>query len=86
VATHKSAKKRARQALKRRDRNRVHRSRMRTAVKQMRAALAEGDAEQSPELLRETEGVLRRAVSKGVIPAERASRLVSRLARATHQL
>jgi small subunit ribosomal protein S20 len=80
LATHKSAEKRARQDAKRRDRNRVVRSRTKTVVKSLRADLDAG-ARGLTEKLREAEGALRRAASQGVIPKRRASRLVSRLAK-----
>ena len=81
MATHKSAEKRARQALRRRGRNRQVRSQVRSAVKDARSAVAGGPAEQASEAVRAAEGTLRRAASKGVIPKQRASRLVARLAR-----
>jgi small subunit ribosomal protein S20 len=80
VATHKSAVKRARQALRRRARNRNLRGRMRTAVKQARAALAGGSEAVQPAL-KQAESLLRRAASRGVIPKKRASRQISRLAK-----
>jgi len=82
VATHKSAVKRARQALRRRDRNRQVRSRLRSAVKAVREAVATGNREEAALSLRRAEGILRRAASKGVIPKQRASRQVARLAQA----
>ncbi len=75
MANHKSAKKRARQDEKRRLRNRAVKSRMRKLVKSAR----EGS---DPEGLKKAESALRKAASHGVIPKRRASRLVSRLARA----
>lgn len=83
MAQHKSAGKRARQAEKRRERNRRVRSSVRTAVKRARSAAAgEGDPVEAARL---AESELRRAASKGVIPKTRASRQVSRLARAAHR-
>jgi len=82
LATHKSAKKRARQSLKRRTRNRHVRSRVRGAVRTARQAVDAGNTEELPTTLRSAESVLRRAASKGVIPGRRASRLISRLNRA----
>jgi small subunit ribosomal protein S20 len=82
LATHKSAVKRARQALRRRARNRQVRTRLRSTVKDARSALESGSRDVAAEALRIAEGVLRRAASKGVIPKKRASRHVSRLARA----
>ncbi len=79
VATHKSAKKRARQDLKRRARNRQVKSRVRGAVKTFRVAVEGDDAEKTGEALRTAEGILRRAATKGVIPRKQASRRISRL-------
>jgi small subunit ribosomal protein S20 len=84
VATHKSAVKRARQALRRRERNRNLRGRMRTAIKQARAATATG-GETSQSALKEAESLLRRAASRGVIPKKRASRQISRLAKSANR-
>ena len=82
MATHKSAVKRARQALRRRARNRQVRSRLRSAVKAVRDAVATGKSDEAAQSLRLAEGILRKAASKGVIPKQRASRQVARLARA----
>jgi small subunit ribosomal protein S20 len=86
VATHKSAKKRARQTPKRTERNRSSRSRVKSAVKSARSALVVGDAEETATALKAAEGVLRRAASKGAIPKKRASRSVSRLAKNQNRL
>lgn len=79
-----SAKKRIRQIEKRRVRNRVHRGRARTEVKQAREVLATGDAEESAEAVREAVRWLDHAASKGVIhpnnAARRKARLMKRLA------
>ena len=84
MATHKSAEKRARQALRRRARNRNRRSRLRTAVRTARAAIAER-GEGVAEAVRDAESLLRRAASKGLIPRQRASRQIARLARAANR-
>ena len=86
MANHKSAKKRARQTLKRADRNRNTRSRVKSAIRNVRSAVAAGDAEKSDAALAVAEGVLRRAASKGAIPKKRVSRQVSRLAKNRNQL
>jgi len=80
VANHKSAVKRARQNPGRRDRNRTAKGRARASLKQARQALESG-AEDAAARVRLAERELRRAASQGVIPARRASRLVSRLAK-----
>jgi len=82
VANHKSAEKRARQSLKRRDRNGAMRSRVRGAVKAVRTAIADGDADEARTRLRTAEGLLRRAASKGVLKKQTVGRSVSRLSRA----
>jgi small subunit ribosomal protein S20 len=82
VATHKSAEKRARQSEKRRVRNRAVRSHVKTRVARVRSALAGGDAAGAAQQLRDAERVLRKAASQGVIPVQRASRTVARLAKA----
>jgi small subunit ribosomal protein S20 len=85
LAQHKSAAKRARQAVERTGRNRSVRSRVKTGIKKFQAALERGDAEQTSAALRAAEGLLSRAASKGVIPRKRAQRQVSRLAKQAHQ-
>ena len=84
MGSHKSAVKRARQAIRRRARNRNLRGRMRTAIKQARAAIP-GGGEASQSALKEAESLLRRAASGGVIPKKRASRQISRLAKSANR-
>ncbi len=86
VATHKSARKRARQAIKRRTRNRDLRTRTKGAVKRVRAALEANDSEGAQSSLRTAESILRRAASKGALPKKRMSRLISRLAHHANNL
>ena len=81
MAQHKSAKKRARQNEVRRTRNRTVRSRLKTAVKYARAALAGTDGEAANAALRSAESEIRKAASRGVLTRKQASRRVSRLAR-----
>jgi len=78
MANHASAKKRHRQSLGRRERNRHQRSGVRNAVRKVRQAAASGD----PELaayFRGAERLLRRSTSKGVMHPKTVSRTVSRL-------
>ena len=84
MATHKSAKKRARQDLVRRARNRDKRSRVRRAIRAARAAIAEGDAATVATTVRQAESLLRRATSKGVLHSKTASRQISRLTKAAN--
>jgi len=82
LADHKSAKKRARQDLKRRARNRHVRGSLKTAIKDARAAISGEDGDAAEKAARNAESVIRRAASKGVLSKKQASRRVSRLARA----
>ena len=84
MARHKSAQKRARQDVERRERNRALRTRTRSVVKALREDLTAGAAGLD-EKLREAERALRKAASNGVIPKRRASRLVSRLTKARNR-
>lgn len=81
MANTKSAEKRHRQNLKQRERNRGHRSRMRTAIKRLRSVLESGDAAQARELLPGTLSIIDATAQKKVIHANTASRYKSRLTR-----
>jgi small subunit ribosomal protein S20 len=81
MANTKSAEKRNRQNIQARERNRAHRSTLRTAVKKLRVAVASGDATSARELLQETLSVIDKTAQKKVIHANTASRYKSRLAR-----
>jgi small subunit ribosomal protein S20 len=85
MAQHRSAEKRARQALKRRARNRAVRSHVRGSTRAVRAALEGGDVASAQTHLREAEKIIRRAASKGIVKKTTASRTVARLARALHK-
>lgn len=80
MANTKSAEKRNRQNLQANERNRAHRSRLRTAIKRLRSAVASGDAAAAQALLPETLGVIDKTAQKKVIHANTASRYKSRLA------
>ncbi|MFL6196234.1 MAG: 30S ribosomal protein S20 [Thermoanaerobaculia bacterium] len=81
MANTKSAEKRIRQNIKANERNRAHRSRLRSAIKRLRAAVASGDAAGAQAMLSETLGVIDKTAQKKVIHANTASRYKSRLAR-----
>jgi small subunit ribosomal protein S20 len=86
MANTKSAEKRARQALKRRARNRAGVSTMRTAVKKLRQAIETGDGSSAQALLSSTLGVVDRTAKKGIIHSNAADRTKSRLTRAVNAL
>ena len=81
MANHKSALKRIRQSEGRRKRNQHIRTQMRTMVKRCRDAFDSGDETRSTDAFKIAEREIRRAVSKGVIPKQRADRSISRLAK-----
>ena len=81
MAQHASALKQMRQGEKRRARNRNNLSQVKTQVKKLRAAIAEGNAEAATKLLPETVGEIDKAAKKGVVHDNAASRYKSRLAR-----
>lgn len=86
MASHASAVKAHRQAEKRRLRNRLHRSRLRTQVKKLRRALDARDADSAKGLLKDTLSILDRSVRAGVIHRNAAARNKSRLTRALSRL
>lgn len=86
MPNHKSAEKRMRQNERRRAINRSNRTRLRTAVKNLRGALEGGDAKQTSTLLPVTVSMIDKAVQKGVLHRNAAARHKSRLTRhATEQ-
>ena len=82
MANTKSAQKRNRQALKRRDRNQAVRTQVKSAVKKAREALASKDPARIQEALRAAARTLDKAASKGVLHPRNASRRIARLATA----
>jgi small subunit ribosomal protein S20 len=79
MANHKSALKRVRQNVKRNENNRSNRSKIRTQIKKLRAAVAASDKDLSGELLNPTVSVIDKAVNKGLIHKNTAARYKSRL-------
>jgi small subunit ribosomal protein S20 len=82
VANHPSAEKRNRQRVKRRARNLLHLSTMRTFMKRVRKALANSELDEAKKTLPDAITAITKAASKGVIHRNTASRYVSRLTRA----
>ncbi len=82
MANSPSAEKRSRQNIVRRDRNRAARSRLRTAVKRLRAEVDAGNKSGAEELLGSTLSLVDSTARKGVIHANAAARTKSRLTRA----
>jgi small subunit ribosomal protein S20 len=85
MANHKSAEKQHRHAERRRVINRRNRTRLRTAVKRLRQAVASAD-KNAAAMLSSTESVVDKAVKLGAIHWRRAARTKSRLAKAVKRL
>jgi small subunit ribosomal protein S20 len=77
-----SAKKRARQSEIRRTHNASLRSRMRTAVKRVRKAIADGDKEAAQRELRSAASMLDSTAGKRIVHKNMSARNKSRLAHA----
>jgi small subunit ribosomal protein S20 len=79
VATHASALKAHRQSLKNREHNRQFRSRLRNALKSVRAAVDGNDLTAAKTALKQTISLIDKMASKGVIHKNAAGRYKSRL-------
>ncbi len=86
MANHFSALKRARQTIKRSDRNRANRSRLRSALRDLRESLAKGDKAAAEQVFRQTVSALDKGIQKGVIHENTASRYKSRLSARVSEL
>ena len=79
VASHASALKAHRQSLKHREHNRQFRSRLRNALKSIRAAIDGNDLTGAKTALKHTISLIDKMVSKGIIHRNAAGRYKSRL-------
>lgn len=86
MANHASALKRNRQTEKRTARNQALRSRLRHVVRTVRRAVAGRDLAAAETGLRDATRALDKAVTKGLIHRNNASRRIARLAHAVSQL
>ena len=80
MASHDSALKAHRQNVKHREHNRQFRSRLRSALRDIRAAIDAGDAAQVKNALRSTISLVDKMAGKGIIHRNTAGRYKSRLA------
>ncbi len=79
MAVHKSARKRMRQNIIRRTRNRHIKTTIKTMTKRVRVAVQENDAAKSKEALTRIIPLIDRAVSKGVLHWRNGARKISQL-------
>ncbi len=82
MANSAQARKRARQSNKRREHNVSLRSRLRTAIKQVRKAIEAGDKQEAQTVLNNTVGTVDSIADKGIIHKNKAARQKSRLSAA----
>jgi len=86
LATHPSAEKRDRQNKKHKIRNSAVKSKTKTEIKKVLAAVEELDRESSENALKSAITVIKKAASKGVYHKNNASRKVSRLTKKVNAL
>ena len=86
MADHKSAIKRDRQSKVRRMRNRVNKSKMKTAIRRIEEALVAGSEEQAQEALKIAVPIIQKTASKGTVHQKTASRKISRLTKRVNRM
>ncbi|KEA45414.1 30S ribosomal protein S20 [Campylobacter mucosalis] len=86
MANHKSAEKRARQTIKRTERNRFYRTRLKNITKGVVVAVEAKDLSKAEEALKLANKSFHSFVSKGFLKKQTASRRVSRLAKLVNSL
>ena len=79
MANHLSALKRARQTEHRTTRNRANTSALRTQLRDLRETIAKGDKAAAEQMYRKTVSALDKAIQKGTLHENTASRYKSRL-------
>jgi len=86
LANHKSAVKRHSQSLKRNERNRAVRTRIKNVVKAVRQAVEVKDMEMAQAALKTATTILDKAATKKVIHWRQAARRISRLNLAVNKI
>jgi small subunit ribosomal protein S20 len=79
MANHLSALKRARQTERRTTRNRANTSSLRSQLRELRETIAKGDKATAEQTYRKTVSILDKAIQKGTLHENTASRYKSRL-------
>ncbi|HEY8459883.1 MAG TPA: 30S ribosomal protein S20 [Blastocatellia bacterium] len=86
MPNHKSAEKRDRQNARRNAINTANRSRLRTQIKKLRAALAAGSLHEARELHAATISIIDKSVQKGILHRNTAARHKARLTTSINKL
>ncbi|MDA3966576.1 MULTISPECIES: 30S ribosomal protein S20 [Helicobacter] len=79
MANHKSAEKRIRQTIKRTERNRYYKTRIKNMTRALNEAVLANDVSKAQELLKNINKSFHSYVSKGILTKNTAARKVSRL-------
>jgi small subunit ribosomal protein S20 len=82
MANIKSARKRAKQAVERREHNMSLRTEVRSAIKNVKKAVAAGKKDEAAKAFQQSQAVIDRIVAKGVLHRNAGDRHKSRLAHA----
>ena len=86
MANHKSSEKRARQTIKRTERNRFYRTRLKNITKAVRVAVEAKDLNAANEALKVANKSIHSCVSRGFLKKQTAARRVSRRAQLVNTL
>jgi len=86
MANHKSAKKRIKQTIKKTERNRFYKTRIKNITKAVKEAVEAGEVEKAQEAFKIANEKLHHFVSKGILKKNTAARKVSRLNKLVKEL
>jgi len=86
MANHKSSIKRIRQTIKKTERNRFYRTRLKNIVKDVSTAIEAGNKEEAATAFKVANKQIHKFVSKGILKKETAARKVSRLHKAVNAI
>ncbi|MBL0708473.1 MAG: 30S ribosomal protein S20 [Sulfurimonas sp.] len=86
MANHKSSIKRIRQTIKKTQRNRFYRTRLKNIVKDVSTAIEAGNKEEAQTAFQVANKQIHKFVSKGILKKETAARKVSRLHKAVNAI
>ncbi len=86
MANHKSAEKRDRQSKVNRLRNRMNKSALKSAVRQVEEALVAGSEEDAKSALQRAIPVISKTATKGTIHKKKAARKISRLTKRVNKM
>jgi small subunit ribosomal protein S20 len=81
MANHKSALKRARQTVKRTERNRFYKTRIKNITRAVKEAVEAGDSAKAAEEFKNANKSFHKYVTKGILKKNTAARKVSRLSK-----